>query len=143
VNILLQLRDAVRYPVRASVIFSWEEDRVHLEGTGVTRDMSTNGVFVYSMVLPPQNAQIGMEVAFVPLSEEAPPVKMHVQGRIVRTEGDIVDPAYRGFAVISQSTSLRAAVNGDERRRQTTLKRSLRRLRICEANAWVGKDALN
>jgi hypothetical protein len=65
VTTLLQLREAVRYPVRASVLFSWEEERgIHLEGTGVTRDMSTKGVFVYSMVLPPKNAQVDMEVAF-------------------------------------------------------------------------------
>jgi hypothetical protein len=33
----------------------------------VTRDMSTERVFVYSMVLRPKNAEIDMEVAFPPL----------------------------------------------------------------------------
>ena len=112
-NISVQLREAVRYPVMASVVFSWEEYRIHLEGTGVTRDMSTEGVFVYSMVLPPKNAEIDMEVAFRPLREEAQPVRMHVRGRIVRTESNTIDPVYGGFAVSSESTSLRRGVRDD------------------------------
>jgi hypothetical protein len=131
VNTLVQLREAVRYPVMASVLFSWEEDRIHFEGTGVTRDMSTEGVFVYSMVLPPKNAQIDMEVAFPPLREEAQPVRMHVRGRIVRTESSIFDPAYGGFAVTSESTSLRRGVRNDGR---TLLKPSPGRLHHFKAN---------
>ena len=129
-NTLVQLRETVRYPVMASVLFSWEEDQIHLEGTGVTRDMSTEGVFVYSMVLPPKNAQIDMQVAFPPLREEAQPVRMHVRGRIVRTESSTFDPAYAGFAVASESTSLRRGVRG----RQTSLKPSAGRLRDFKAN---------
>ena len=109
-NTLVQLREAVRYPVRASVLFSWEEERgIHLEGTGVTRDMSTKGVFVYSMVLPPENASVNMEVAFPPLRQNAPPVRIHVRGRIVRTESNTVDPVQGGFAVTSESTILRGS----------------------------------
>ena len=112
-NTLVQLREAVRYPVRASVLFSWDEERgVHLEGTGVTRDMSIKGVFVYSMVLPPKNASVDMEVAFPPLRENAPPVRIHVRGRIVRTESHAVDPLFGGFAVTSESTILHGGEHG-------------------------------
>ena len=107
-NTLVQLREAVRYPVRASVLFSWDEERgVHLEGTGVTRDMSIKGVFVYSMVLPPKNASVDMEVTIPALREDAPPVRIDVRGRIVRTESNTVDPAHAGFAITSESTILR------------------------------------
>jgi len=114
VNTLVQLREAVRYPVRASVLFSWDEARgIHLEGTGVTRDMSIKGVFVYSMVLPPKNASVDMEVAFPPLRENAPPVRIHVRGRIVRTESNRVDPVHAGFAITSESTILRSGEHDD------------------------------
>jgi hypothetical protein len=107
-NTLMQLRGASRYPVKASVHFSWDEERgIHLEGMGVTRDMSTKGVFVYSMVLPPKNASVDMEVAFPPLRENAPPVRIHVRGRIVRTESNTLDPVLGGFAITSESTILR------------------------------------
>jgi len=82
---------------------------MHLNGAGVTRDMSTKGVFVYSMVLPPKNASVDMEVAFPPLRENAPPVRIHVRGRIVRTERNTVVPAHDGFAVTSESTILGGA----------------------------------
>jgi hypothetical protein len=114
VNTLVQLREAVRYSVRASVLFSWDEERgIHLEGTGVTRDMSIKGVFVYSMVLPPKNASVDMEVAFPPLRENAPPVRIHVRGRIVRTESNTVDPVHAGFAITSESTILRGGEHHD------------------------------
>ena len=101
----MQLRGASRYPVRANVLFSWDEERgIHLEGTGVTRDMSIKGVFVYSMVLPPKNASVDMEVAFSPLRENSSAVRIRVRGRIVRTESDTVDPLLGGFAVTSEST---------------------------------------
>jgi hypothetical protein len=110
----MQLRGASRYPVRANVLFSWDEERgIHLEGTGVTRDMSIKGVFVYSMVLPPKNASVAMEVAFPPLRENAPPVRIHVRGRIVRTESNTVDPVHAGFAITSESTILRGGEHHD------------------------------
>src|SRR5258705_11308210 len=75
--------------------------------------MSTKGVFVYSMVLPPKNASVDMEVAFPPLRQDAPPVRIHVRGRIVRIESNTVDPVLGGFAVTSESTILRGSEHGD------------------------------
>jgi hypothetical protein len=115
VNTLVQLREAVRYPLGASVLFSSQDERgIHLKGAGVTRDMSTKGVFVYSMVLPPKNASVDMEVAFPPLRENAPPVRIHVRGRIVRTESNTVDPVQGGFAVTSESTILRGGEHDEK-----------------------------
>ena len=106
VNILTQLREAVRYPLKADVIFTWQERGIHSNGAGVTRDMSTKGVFVYSMDLPPRNAQIEMDVALPPVRDEAPTVRIHVRGRIVRTEIHTMNSANDGFAVTSKSTIL-------------------------------------
>jgi hypothetical protein len=112
VSTLAQLRGAVRYPLKANVIFSWHQERgIHSNGAGVTRDMSTKGVFVYSMDLPPRNAQIEMEVAFPPVREEARTVRIHVRGRIVRTESHM-DSGYDGFAISSKSTILCSSEHG-------------------------------
>jgi hypothetical protein len=108
VHSLVELREAIRYALRASVLFSWEEERgIHLNGAGVTRDINTKGVFVYSRTLPPRNASIDMELTIPALREDAPPVRIHVRGRIVRTESNTVDPVHDGFAITSESTILR------------------------------------
>jgi len=105
---VVELREAIRYPLRASVVFSWEEERgIHLNGAGVSRDMSTKGVFVYSAALPPKNVSVDMEVTIPALREDAPPVRIHVRGRIVRTESNTVDPVHGGFAITSERTILR------------------------------------
>ena len=111
---LVQLREATRYPLRASVLFSWGEERgIHSNGAGVTRDMNTKGVFVYSRALPPKNASVDMEVTIPALREDVTPVRIHVRGRIVRTESNTVDPVHSGFAIISESTILRGGEHDD------------------------------
>jgi hypothetical protein len=103
----VELREAIRYPLRASVLFSWEEEGgVHLNGAGVTRDMNTKGVFVYSRALPPKNASVDMEVTIPALREDAPPARIHVRGRIVRAESNALDPVHSGFAISSESMIL-------------------------------------
>jgi hypothetical protein len=74
--------------------------------------MSTKGVFVYSAVLPPEDAPISMEVAFPPLREGASPVRIYLHGLVVRVERYPADPIHSGFAVTSESTIMR----GDEHR---------------------------
>lgn len=96
------------------MLFSWGEERgIHSNGAGVTRDMNTKGVFVYSRALPPKNASVDMEVTIPALREDVTPVRIHVRGRIVRTESNTVDPVHSGFAIISESTILRGGEHDD------------------------------
>ncbi len=115
-NIGVENRKAVRYPLSANVVFTWEEERgIHQKAEGITRDISLKGVFVYSVVSPPEKAPIRMEVDLPPLREGASPVHIHVQGRVVRIERDVSDPVHSGFAVASESTILRGGeVDGTE-----------------------------
>jgi hypothetical protein len=106
----VESRAVVRYPLSATVLFSWEQERgVGSKAEGITRDMSTHGVFVHSQVLPPENVTVRMEVTFPPLEEGAPPVQFDVQGRVVRVERNTRDPVYNGFAVSTEKTILRGA----------------------------------
>lgn len=101
---------ALRYALSADVLLSWEEHGAYTKGKGVTRDMSLNGLFVYSKVLPPETVPIRLEVVFPPLQGDAP-VRIKVRGRVVRVERKPADPSRNGFAVSSESTSLLSCEN--------------------------------
>jgi hypothetical protein len=105
------LRAALRYSLSATVLFSWEERGSYAKGDGVTRDMSTNGLFVYSRILPPKDASLRLEVGFPPLRESGVPVRIKVRGRVVRVEKVLTEPGRNGFAVSSESTSLLGGEN--------------------------------
>jgi PilZ domain len=115
----VELRAAFRYGLSANVLFSWEEQGPRANGQGVTRDMSTNGLFVYSKVLPPENASLGLEVGFPPLQEGSAPVRIKVRGRVVRVEREPAEPFRNGFAVSSESTSWLSCENSGTRARAT------------------------
>ena len=111
----VELRAALRYALSANVLFSWEGLGPCAKGQGVTRDMSTNGLFVYSKVLPPENASLGLEVGFPPLHEGRAPVRFKVRGRVVRVERETGEPFRNGFAVSSERTSLLSCENSGTR----------------------------
>jgi hypothetical protein len=111
----VELRAALRYALSANVLFSWEGRGPYAKGQGVTRDMSTNGLFVYSKVLPPENASLGLEVGFPPLHKGSAPVRIKVRGRVVRVEREPAESFRNGFAVASESTSLLRYENSDTR----------------------------
>ena len=73
----VELRAGLRYTLSAAALFSWEERGSYAKGEGVTRDMSTNGLFVYSKILPPEGASIRLEVGFPPLRENGAPVRIN------------------------------------------------------------------
>ena len=102
----VERRLALRYAVSANVLFSWEERGAYARGEGVTRDMSTHGLFVYSNILPPESTAVRIEVVFPPLLERGMPVRIKVRGRVTRVEGELAGTFQSGFAVSSVSTSL-------------------------------------
>lgn len=102
----VERRLALRYAVSADVLFSWEERGAYTKGEGVTRDMSTHGLFVYSSILPPESAPVRIEVVFPPLLERGMPVRIKVRGRVTRVEEELAGALQSGFAVSSVSTSL-------------------------------------
>ena len=109
----VELRAAWRYALRANLIFSFEgQGESCAKGEGRTRDMSTDGLFVYSKVLPPENAAVWLVVGFPPLYEGSAPVRIRVRGRVVRVETETAKSFLSGFAVSSESTSLLSSEHG-------------------------------
>jgi hypothetical protein len=107
-NTGVESRKALRYPLSANVVFSWgEESGARQKAEGITRDISVEGTYVFSGVLPPEKAAIQMEVDLPSLREGASPLRIHIQGHVSRIEKDPRDPVHDGFAVTSESTVLR------------------------------------
>ena len=97
------LRKHNRYRLELPVIFSWEGVHMRRRGTGLTRDVSTVGAFVFTESLPPLEADIKLK-AILPRSPSAiQPVQIYSKGRVVRVTPAAGDEARGGFAVVGKS----------------------------------------
>jgi hypothetical protein len=86
----VKIRSAVRYPKRASVLFTWQGPEGTLQGEGVTRDISRTGVYTRTATSPPLSVAVHMEIFLRPLAPEGKPVKMLSEGQVIRVEHPIV-----------------------------------------------------
>jgi hypothetical protein len=101
----VESRRETRYPLSATVVFFWkDEDGIAQRAEGITRDMSTRGVFIYSAILPASGAPIELDVRLAPGSRTAETLHIHIRGKVVRFEEHREDPAHSGFAVLGKST---------------------------------------
>ena len=92
----MELRKTSRYPLDLGVTFQWTNDGQDYFGTGSTRDISAEGMFVFSENCPPHNAQLTCEVT-APRSRSAGSLQIKALGRVVRVEDS--QSGKRGFAV--------------------------------------------
>lgn len=83
---------AARYRMATPVAFYWTgiEGRMQ-ESSGMTRDISTAGVFVESSACPPQGALIGLEIRLPDFA-----LQLNFEGRVLRVEAE---DDRQGFAV--------------------------------------------
>jgi hypothetical protein len=74
--------------MNAPVLFLWkDESGIGHQGGGFTRDISSNGVFVFcSANCPPAGSDIAMEIAFPPLEDDVQGLQIKAQGRVVRVD---------------------------------------------------------
>ena len=104
----LERSDHTRYSVRAPVAFEWIENGEPRSGRGLTRDISSEGMFIYSDSEPPAKVEIQVEV-FLGVSSE-PPTKLRLKAKslVVRTE--VRPDTLHGFAVLNRSCKLHDGV---------------------------------
>ena len=95
----MELRKTSRYPLDLGVTFQWTNDGQEYFGTGSTRDISAEGMFVFSENCPPYNAQLTCEVT-APRSRSAGFLQIKASGRVVRVE-DSQSGKRCGFAVFA------------------------------------------
>jgi hypothetical protein len=96
----MELREKIRYPVRALAVFSWEGVRGdRLQGEGLTRDISLSGAFLFSPICPPVKETIQVEILLPPLNGSASRVQIRAEACIVRVEHCLLESGQSGFAI--------------------------------------------
>ena len=106
----MELRSAVRYPIRASVVFTWQGPGGPLKGEGFTRDISRTGVYVRTPTSPPLAVAVQVEIFLPPIEPEGKAVKVLSEGPVIRVEHPSANEAQGGFAVF---TLLKVAPSAD------------------------------
>jgi PilZ domain len=100
------LRSAVRYSLRAEVIFSWitsngTEEQAH----GYTRDISPGGAYVFAEVVPPLGRPVQLSIQLPMFAGEKRSPTVQVRGQILRADTKSCAPG-SGFAVRNQKVTL-------------------------------------
>jgi hypothetical protein len=77
-------RSHLRFDLRAPVAYTWKDQEGTRQGSGITRDVSENGLFIIARSAPPMGASIRFEVSF--LYRDQSQIKMRAKAKIVRVE---------------------------------------------------------
>ncbi len=81
-----------------AAIFNWKgPGDQRFQGEGATRDMSVEGVFVFTAACPPANALVHMEV-ILPLSDGASTAQLKADMTVLRVDTDILGDKRSGFS---------------------------------------------
>jgi hypothetical protein len=107
----LERREQTRYGVRALVDFEWLDSGVVRRGHGLTKDISTKGMFIYSDIEPPAKADLRVEVSFRNITSLTTNLLMKAKGLVIRGEPATNPGSQKGFAILNRSYELQNDVN--------------------------------
>jgi len=94
----MELRKARRYRLSVPAFYCWERaDGILQEAQGITRDISSRGVFILGDALPPAGAHLELNVYLPSLSGTPRSVQLNGEGAVLRAGGAEVGQS--GFAV--------------------------------------------
>lgn len=94
----------MRYGLQARVDFTWkDQEGIHHQGEGFTRDISPTGMFVYSDAHPPADVDIHVEVFLPPLVEGESALRMSAKARVLRVDLATPGEPQAGFAAVSKT----------------------------------------
>ena len=104
----MERRQCRRFDLRAEARWIWKDHKaVHHMGSGLTRDISTQGVFVYTDSLPPHDASVRVELILPSASPVEDGPRMVAKARTLRLEPAGPGKSDGGFAaVFSKPVSL-------------------------------------
>jgi PilZ domain len=81
------LRSAVRYSLRADVIFSWiASNGIEQQARGYTRDISPGGAYVFAETLPPIGRPLQLSIRLPMFAGETNPPTVQVRGQTLRAD---------------------------------------------------------
>ena len=102
----MERREHTRYGVRAPVDFEWIDRGVSHRGQGLTRDISSKGMFIISDAEPPESSDVQVEVSF-PADDKMPTnLRLSSKSLVVRVERPKSTNEVRGFAILHRSYRL-------------------------------------
>src|SRR6266480_5390393 len=100
----MELRKRVRHRVAANAVFTWQgAQQSCLFGEGVTRDISFDGAFIFSLTSPPVGSAIQLDVLLLPLHSGKRSLRMKTEATVIRVEHA---NGGEGFAVALEDVSL-------------------------------------
>ena len=102
----MERREQPRFAVRALVHFEWIENNVLNHGEGLTRDISSKGMFIYSDSEPPEKADLQVEVYFRENTAALTNLQLNARSLLVRVESAASGNELRGFAILNRSYTL-------------------------------------
>jgi hypothetical protein len=83
----IELRKASRYRLSAPALFLWApQDGPPQTGEGITRDISTSGVYVLAESSPPVGARVQLDILLPKLADASPGMHLHGEGVVLRVE---------------------------------------------------------
>jgi hypothetical protein len=107
----LERRKQIRFALRAPVHFRWKDrDGIVHKGQGFTRDISSQGAYIFAESQPPLETKIHIDVLFSSLLEARSPVQMSAGAKVIRVEPISIDERTGGFVAVSSSFTLLNAV---------------------------------
>ena len=102
----MELRKHPRFDVRARVDFEWTEEGVLRTGQGLTRDISSKGMFIYSDAKPLSTADLRVKVSFASLGRGLTNLHLRTNSLVIREEPPSSTEAVYGFAILNKHYEL-------------------------------------
>lgn len=100
------LRSAVRYSLRADVVFSWIGPHGKEEqARGYTRDISPGGAYIFSEIVPPLGRLLQLSIHLPIFAGETHSPTVQVRGQVLRADTNGCAPE-NGFAVRNEKVTL-------------------------------------
>ena len=101
----VERRRAVRYLLEVPLVFRWQgSGNRHLQGDGVTRDISARGAYVLSVTAPPVGAVVHVEVYLLGFRE--PKSRIKARMRVSRVDDRATHSARLGFSLAGDGFQL-------------------------------------
>ena len=110
----LEQREQFRYGVSALVDFEWMDEGVLRRGQGLTRDISSKGMFIYSDSEPPTKTDLRVKVSFGSVAEGSTNVQLKANALVVRVEPSSITGIEHGFAILNRSCQVHDGVSCTE-----------------------------
>ena len=90
--------------------FEWIDKGLPHHGRGLTRDISSKGMFIYSDSEPPVKTDLQVEVSFSGIAEAPTNLRLSAESLVIRVDSAATRDELRGFAILNRSYKLRDAL---------------------------------